>query len=91
MLISSIVGLVRMTTKCCGYGTNGADTTRGFDCALIPGATKLAVDANGNAQTLAGAGNAFCGGELGTVTNMNAAATVCCKYRNLKKYLSLYM
>ena len=51
----------------------------GFDCALIPGATKAATDGNGNAQTLPGAGVGFCGGELATINNMDIAATVCCK------------
>ena len=50
----------------------------GFDCVLIPGATKAAT-ANGGAQTLKGAGNGFCGGELATIDNSAIAATVCCK------------
>ena len=67
-----------MTSKCCGYGNAASDTTKGFDCVLIPGATKFATT-GGAVQTLAGgAGNGFCGGELGTIQSSIAAATVCC-------------
>ena len=69
-----------MTSKCCGYGNAGDNMANGFDCALIPGASKLAT-ANGLADTLNnGAGNGFCGGELATIQANNAAATVCCKW-----------
>ncbi len=48
-----------MTSKCCGYGTDAADTTKGFDCAIIPGASKSATS-GGLAQTLpGGAANGF--------------------------------
>ena len=68
-----------MSSKCCGYGTDAADTTRGFDCVLIPGASKFATNA-GEAQTLANGGAyGFCGGELGTIAGNAAAATICCK------------
>ena len=67
-----------MTSKCCGYGNAASDTTKGFDCVLIPGATKFATT-GGAVQTIAGgAGNGFCGGELGTIQSSIAAATVCC-------------
>ena len=78
-MILSVLGLARMSTKCCGYGTSAADETRGFDCALIPGAT-MSSTANNIAQTLAGAANGFCGGELGVISGNAAAATICCKY-----------
>ena len=68
-----------MSSKCCGYGNDAADSTKGFDCVLIPGATKKATSA-GAAQTLpGGGGNGFCGGELGTSSGSIDAATVCCK------------
>ena len=71
--------MVLMSSKCCGYGNAASDTTKGFDCVLIPGATKKTTT-NGNAVTLpGGAGNGFCGGELGTIQSSIAAATVCCK------------
>ena len=70
--------MVLMSSKCCGYGNAASDTTKGFDCVLIPGATKFAT-IGGAVQTLAGgAGNGFCGGELGTIQSSIAAATVCC-------------
>ena len=69
-----------MSSQCCGYGTDAADAADGFDCALIPGASKLATAA-GLVQTLvAGAANGFCGGELGTSSGSIAAATICSKY-----------
>ena len=75
-----IIGTVIMTSKCCGYGTDAGDTTKGFDCAIIPGASKKATS-GGLAQTLpGGAANGFCGGELGTIADSIAAATVCCEY-----------
>ena len=68
-----------MTAQCCGYGA-AADGVGGFDCAIIPGATKFAATANGLAETLAsGAANGFCGGEFATAGAI-AAATVCCEY-----------
>ena len=75
-----------MNSKCCGYGTDAGNTATAFDCAIIPGATKFAADANGLAQTLkSGAAYGFCGGELGTAGTI-VAATVCCEYSiNLSK------
>ena len=76
----TVTGTVKMTSKCCGYGTDAGDTAVGFDCVLIPGASKLATAA-GLAQTLkSGGGFGFCGGELGTIADGAAAATICCKY-----------
>ena len=78
-----------MTTKCCGYGTDAADNAVGFDCALIPGATQPSINAAAAAQqrtALKGAANGFCGGELGTASNI-AAATICCKYSVLNKMI----
>ena len=82
-----VSGAGKQTTQCCGYGVDAADNVDGFDCALIPGATKAAVDANGNAQTLKGAGNGFCGGELATADTSADAATVCCKYIQLNRII----
>ena len=74
-----IVGKVKMNSKCCGYGVAADNIATAFDCAIIPGASKAAT-AGGLAQTLpGGAGNGFCGGDLGTVTNSADAATVCCE------------
>ena len=71
--------MVLMSSKCCGYGNDAADSTKGFDCVLIPGATKKATSAGAAVTLPSGAGNGFCGGELGTIQSSIAAATVCSK------------
>ena len=64
-------------SACCGYGAAGQRTdTKGYDCLMIPGATKAAFD--GQVQV------SQCGHDVGLITAdaANAAAgkkTVCCK------------
>lgn len=63
----------KVGTGCCGYGNNGKVTT-GYDCVMIPSATKQAT-----AGVVIGA-NAFCGRSSGLASQATGAAkTVCCK------------
>lgn len=36
-------GFIGKSSKCCGYGVNGKDKDGGFDCALIPSASKVSA------------------------------------------------
>lgn len=63
-------------TACCAYGNDGAGTN-GFDCVIVPGASK----GTNNADMLPG--DEFCGrmGFATDIKNNNAAfGTVCSKY-----------
>ena len=63
-------------TSCCGYNTNGQGTG-GYDCVVIPSATKTATT-----QVAVVGGSAFCGRSQGLVTSAGARTTprtVCCK------------
>ena len=64
-----------MNAMCCGYGAAANAQVTGYDCAMIPSASKQA-DA---AALDSGAANGFCGGELGDTDMSIAAATICCK------------
>ena len=64
-----------MTSQCCGYGPGLSLSANGFDCVMIPGATKAADKADLNN----GGAYGFCGGTLATINNMAIAATVCSK------------
>ena len=66
-----------MASKCCGYGADAANTATGYDCAMIPSAQK--ATSKGSDLLPNGAAYGFCGGELGTIDDNVAAATVCCK------------
>ena len=59
--------------SCCGFGADGMKTV-GYDCVIIPGASKKAGDDL--------KGSEFCGRQLGTAMSGAevAAATVCCKF-----------
>jgi len=58
-------------TKCCGYGTNGVGT-KGFDCAIIPGASKNTV------MSSLFAGDEFCGSVgLSSTAGGGNMVTVC--------------
>jgi len=62
----------KVGTKCCGYGTDGMQTT-GYDCVLIPGALKATNTA------IVGTEN-ICGRSAGLVTvNGMTSTTVCSK------------
>ena len=57
---------------CCGYGSDGRKT-KGYDCIIIPAATKQAtLDA-----LIPGNADEFCGRALATETS-GPHATVCC-------------
>ena len=76
--------------KCCNYGANG-DGTEGYDCLLIPGASR--ADSAGlappgpnttPAQARRLQNSVFCGRSAGLVTTDNAASvgqakTICCE------------
>ncbi len=63
---------------CCGYGTSGKKT-KGFDCAIIPGAYTGKTSAAGKAITVPGASR-FCGRSkgLGAIIPTGAIATTIC-------------
>ena len=74
------------TRQCCGYSQNGAKVaerskgTNGYDCVMIPGASKQAD----KGALISGAVNGFCGGELASIAAGSViAATICCKFQNL--------
>ena len=70
------VGTVKMAAGCCSLGTNGNAAT-GFDCAVIPGASKSPTAAT--ITRLPGSALNFCGGKLGTIAGATDAKTVCCE------------
>ena len=63
-----------MTSQCCGYKPAGDGIANGFDCVMIPGATKNAD----KVDLTMGAAYGFCGGQLATAGAI-VAATVCSK------------
>ena len=71
-------GTVKMASGCCGYGAGlTGKTATGFDCAIIPGASKFTSMAS---VLTMGIAYGFCGGEFGTSSGATAAATVCCEF-----------
>jgi hypothetical protein len=70
---TSFPGKAYIKAFCCSYGSKITKTETGFDCAKIPGASKV------GGTSLAIAAYGFCGGELGTIAESVIAATVCCK------------
>ena len=71
-------GITGKSHKCCGYGLNGM-VSSGYDCLIIPSASKTAASANGNPSILAG--SEYCGGGKGlnTVAANMVQASICCK------------
>jgi len=76
------MAMVGYAGMCCGYGTDGK-ATKGFDCVIIPGAsrktakTSSGVTTNGDIKD-----SEFCGRQLGvheTTETMGARATICSK------------
>ena len=65
-----------MSSQCCGYGPGLDLSANGFDCVMIPGATKKSAN---KADLNNGAAYGFCGGTLATINNNANAATVCSK------------
>jgi len=64
------MGFLGKEGVCCGYGGDGMKTT-GYDCVVIPGASKEANKADLQASE-------FCGRQLGSVLGMaKPAATIC--------------
>ena len=58
---------------CCGYGMNGMVNTAGYDCIIIPGASKKTDGAN--------LPQSQCGQEMGLLTaTANVGKSVCCKF-----------
>ena len=53
---------------CCGYGSKGTKTT-GYDCVMIPGASKATANKNP-------APNSICGNGKGLITTAVAAAMI---------------
>ena len=70
------VGNGFMTSQCCGYLVALTGVANGYDCVMIPGATKKAA---GKTLLADGGAYGFCGGELATINDNAAAATVCSK------------
>ena len=70
------MNIVFQTSLCCGYGTDGMKTTAGYDCIMIPGASKATGTMVPPAQ---------CGGFQGLVTakasKQTSSKTVCSKYK----------
>ena len=64
---------------CCGYGADGMDNEVGYDCVIIPGASKAALPVNTPVPS------AICGNGVGLVTKTdNIAKTICSKCCPLK-------
>ena len=72
-----------MSSQCCGYGSEANKNTNGFDCVMIPGATKAADKADLNN----GAAFGFCGGQLASINANANAATICSKISPIEDYL----
>lgn len=69
------MGVAGKSGSCCGYGPDGMGTV-GYDCVIIPGASKNTA----MAKSVSG-GSEFCGRQLATAALGMAkpAATICCK------------
>ena len=65
-------GTAKVNGFCCNYGTKLDNAATAYDCAKIPGASKAADGAS-----LKHTG--FCGGELASIADATATATICCK------------
>ena len=68
-------GMVIKTSGCCGYGMDGINSN-GYDCVMIPSATKNTPSIAGTPDDLLLA-HGICGGMFGTTSN--TADTVCCE------------
>ena len=61
---------------CCGYGLDGMGTAVGYDCVVIPGASKATLPVN------VPVANAYCGKNAGLVSAKGDATknkTICSK------------
>ena len=61
---------------CCGYGTDGKGIAVGYDCVVIPGASKATLPVQ------VPVANAYCGKSAGLVSAKGAATknkTICSK------------
>ena len=54
---------------CCGYGTDGKQSKVGYDCVVIPGASKATLPVNTPAP------NVYCGRSAGLVSKKSGDAT----------------
>ena len=60
---------------CCAYGTDGKGSKVGYDCVIIPGASKFTAPVN------VPVANAICGKNIGLVTAKGTTAkTICSKF-----------
>ncbi len=70
------ISFVLQGSICCGYGSKGTKTT-GYDCIMIPGASKATAMKNP-------APNSICGNGKGlintTIAAMKISTTVCSKF-----------
>ena len=65
---------------CCGYGLDGMGTAVGYDCVVIPGASKATLPIH------VPVANAYCGKSAGLVSAKGAAAknkTICSKLQKI--------
>ena len=60
---------------CCAYGSDGKASKVGYDCVVIPGASKATLPANSPVP------NAICGNGIGLVTATGTGPkTICSKF-----------
>jgi hypothetical protein len=67
---------VSQNSVCCGYGDTGKNT-KGYDCLVIPGASKF------TGKTILAA-NHFCGNALVTANNVASTSKTICSESYLK-------
>jgi len=66
------MGVLGKSDLCCGYGATGGVTSVGFDCLVIPGASKQADSSDLK-------GSEFCGRQLASLMSAMPRATICSK------------
>ena len=71
---------------CCGYGTDGKGSKVGYDCVIIPGASKV------TASPMVAVPNAICGKNIGLVTGVaaNKINKTVCSELFTKKITNIY-
>ena len=68
---------------CCGYGSDGAKSSKGYDCVIIPMATKQGTISAEIGASMGNtmAGDEFCGSFFGSKTTAAITpSSICSKY-----------
>ena len=75
--------LIILQSLCCGYGSDGAKSSKGYDCVIIPMATKQATISAEIGASMGNmlAGDEFCGSFFGSKTTAAITpSSICSKW-----------